>query len=210
MSFNIRQLDKLDYDDVEPILPAYIDAILDEFVTSKVGQVYVKGHPEGGGWIGTFIEIGYMYGELTLPKMTKGAVQELMEYTLPRKITLMDPSEVEDAIPELVAFWTFLKEDYKLRSAGAIANYLQSIETKFTDWMFDSARGGLAKSFVTQGMAAGHDMTTEEGLQAFQEEYNQGIRSGKSPSLPMPNMLMPPEAASATIPMTEPPADVRA
>ena len=210
MSFNIRQLDKLDYDDVEPILPAYIDAILDEFVTSKVGQVYVKGHPEGGGWIGTFIEIGYMYGELTLPKMTKGAVQELMEYTLPRKITLMDPSEVEDAIPELVAFWTFLKEDYKLRSAGAIANYLQSIETKFTDWMFDSARGGLAKSFVTQGMAAGHDMTTEEGLQAFQEEYNQGIRSGKSPSLPMPNMLMPPETASATIPMTEPPADVRA
>ncbi|MEO0886515.1 MAG: hypothetical protein AAFY54_11340, partial [Cyanobacteria bacterium J06648_10] len=108
MPFNIRQLDKLDYDDVEPILPDYIDAALDEFVTSKVGQAYVKKHPEGGGWIGTFIEMGYFYGELTLPRMTKGAVQQLMEYTLPRKITLMDRSEAADAIPELVAFWTFL------------------------------------------------------------------------------------------------------
>ncbi|MEL7069876.1 MAG: hypothetical protein AAGN15_14650 [Cyanobacteria bacterium J06581_3] len=209
MSFKIRQLDKLDYDDVEPILPDYIDAALDEFVTSKVGQAYVKKHPEGGGWIGTFIEMGYLYGELTLPRMTKGAVQQLMEYTLPRKITLMDRSEAADAIPELVAFWTFLKEDYKLRSAGAIAKYLQSIEDKFADWMFDPARGGMAKSFITQGMAAGHDMTTEEGLKAFQEEYNQGIRAGDRPPLAMPNMRMPSDTAPATVPMTEPPPEVR-
>lgn len=206
MSFNIRQLDKLDYDDVEPILPAYINAALDEFVTSKVGAAYVEANPEGGGWIGTFIELGYLYQELTLPKMTKGAVQQLMEYTLPRKITLMDPSEAEDAIPELVAFWTFLKEDYKLRSAGAIAKYLQSIEDKFVGWMFDPARGGMAKSFITQGVAAGYDMTTEEGIKAFQEEYNKGIRSGERSPLTPPTMAMP----SETLPMTEPPPEVKA
>ncbi|MEL7331018.1 MAG: hypothetical protein AAFN12_02155, partial [Cyanobacteria bacterium J06560_2] len=64
MSFNIRQLDKLDYDDVEPILPDYINAVIDEFVVSKVGKAYVKAYPEGGGWIGTFIEMGYFYQEL--------------------------------------------------------------------------------------------------------------------------------------------------
>ncbi len=209
MSFNIRQLDNLDYDDVEPILPDYINAALDEFVTSKVGKAHVKAYPEGGGWIGTFIEMGYFYGELTLPKMTKGGVQQLMEYTLPRKITLSDRSEATEAIPELVAFWTFLKEDYRLRSAGAIAKYLQSIEDKFADWMFDPARGGIAKSFITQGIAAGYDMTTEEGMKAFQEEYNKGIRTGERAPLTAPSMVLP-DTAPDTVPMTEPPPEVRA
>ncbi|MEL6940995.1 MAG: hypothetical protein AAFO84_17610, partial [Cyanobacteria bacterium J06598_1] len=137
--------------------------------------------------------------------MTKGDVQQLMEYTLPRKITLMDPSEAQDAIPELVAFWTFLKENYKLRSAGAIAKYLLSIEDKFSGWMFDPARGGIAKSFITQGLAAGFDMETEEGMQAFQAEYNRGLKAGERP--PLTGL---PQGLTQKVPMTAPPPEAAA
>ena len=199
MPFNVRLLDQLSYDEVEPLLEDYIADAINQFAGSKVGQVYVKAHPEGGGdWISTFIEMAYLYHECTLPKLTKGDVQQLMENTLPRKITLLDRRETENAITELVAFWNFLKADYKLRSAGAIAKYLTSIEGKFTDWMFDPARGGIAKSFITQGIEAGYDMTNQADLSAFQAAYNEGIRSGdRAPLIPLETPAQMPASLSS-------------
>lgn len=65
MPFNIRQLDNLSYDDVEPILDDYISGALEEFANSPEGEAHIKSYPEGGGWIGIFIELGYNYGETT-------------------------------------------------------------------------------------------------------------------------------------------------
>ncbi|MBE9140953.1 hypothetical protein IQ254_27770 [Nodosilinea sp. LEGE 07088] len=121
MAFKIHQLDNLDYDDAEPLLEDYIYRALEDFANSKAGKAHIKLNPEAGDWIGTFIELAYLYGGYTLPKMTKGNVQEVMEYTLPRKLTLFDPSDTDGAIDELVAFWTFLDEVHWLRSAKAIA-----------------------------------------------------------------------------------------
>ncbi len=178
MTFNIRQLDNLTYDDVEPILGDYIQGAIEQFVNSPEGKVYVESHPKGGGWIGTFIELAYIYNGLTLPKMTKGDVQALMEYTLPRKLTIFDPAEAEDAIPELMAFWHFLQREYQFRSAGAILKYLATLESKFPAMMCDPSRGGIAKTFAMMGHQAGFDMTTPEGIQAFQEQYNANLQSG--------------------------------
>ena len=199
MAFNIHRLDNLDFDDAEPLLEEYIISAIEAFVESAVGRDYTKDHPEGGNWIGTFMEMAYLYEGLTLPKMTKSSVQSIMEYTLPRKLTLLDPSDTDDAIPELAAFWTFLKQEYKLRSAGAIAKYLLSIQDKFRDWMFDSSRGGISKQFVIKGMEAGYDMTTPEGAAAFQAEYNERIKTEPQAAIrPMP-----------MYPMTAPPPDVQ-
>ncbi|ANV85901.1 hypothetical protein AWQ21_15335 (plasmid) [Picosynechococcus sp. PCC 7003] len=183
MTFPIRQLDNLDYDKAELLLEDYISAAIQSFVDSETGQEYIKTHPEGGSWIGTFIEMAYIYGGYTLSKMTKGNVQEVMEYILPRKLTLLDPSDTDDAIDELVAFWTYLHREYKLRSANAIVKYLRSIKDQFPKWMFDPERSGMAKSFTLQGLEAGYDMTTQEGLQAFQAEYNRNL-SQQSPAIP--------------------------
>jgi hypothetical protein len=186
MAFNLRQLDNLDYDDVEPLLEGYIHGALEDFANSTIGKAHIEQNPEGGNWIGTFIEFAYLYGGYTLPKMTKANVQEVMEYTLPRKLTLLDPSDTDGAIDELVVFWTFLDEVHRLRSAKAIAKYLRSIETKFPQWMFDPNRGGMAKSFLTQGMAAGFDMTTQAGVDAFREEYNRNLAvPPQPPTMPM-------------------------
>lgn len=175
MAFNLRQLDNLSYDEVEPILDAYINNAIQEFVNSPEGEAHTKNYPNGGYWIGTFIEFGYNYGETTLAKMTKGDVQMLMESTLPRKITILDPSEADDAIPELTAFWRFLQRQYNLRSANAIVRYLESIFSQFPSMMSDPARGGIAKTFMMMGHQSGFDMTNSEGIQAFQQQYNAGL-----------------------------------
>jgi Plasmid pRiA4b ORF-3-like protein len=200
MIFDIRVLDNRSYDEVEPLLQDYIEDAIEEFADSETGQTYFADDREGGQWIGTFIEMAYLYGGWTLSKMTKANVQEVMEYILPRKLTLLDPSDTDNAIPELVAFWTYLKQEYKFRSAGAIAKYLLSIEKKFRGWMFDPARGGITKNFMLQGMNAGYDMTTPEGREAFQTIFNEQMKAN-----PQARPLMP----SSTVPMTAPPKEVK-
>jgi len=179
MEFNIDQLSHLDYDDAYALLPDYLDDLVEQFAKSTEGEAYAQPHPNFGRWIAYFTELAYVYEGFTLSKMTKANVQIIMEDVLPRKITLSKRSEAADAIPELVAFWNFLKQEYNFRNAGAITTYLTSIEGKFTDWMFDPAKGGMAKSFIMGGMKAGFDMTTQEGLTAFQQAYNQKILSEK-------------------------------
>lgn len=177
MTFDINQLNNLEYDDAEPLLENYINSLIEQFAESPEGKAYAQEHPEFGGWIDHFIEMSYNYEGLTLPKMTKTNVQVVMEHLFPRKVTLLDRADAEDAIPELVAFWDFLKREYNIRSAGAITTYLSSIKDKFTDWMFEPARGGMAKNFFMSGMQAGFDMTTQEGLNSFQIDYNQKLIS---------------------------------
>ena len=220
MAFNIRLLDKLSYDEVEPLLFGYINDVIQAFVDSDLGQAQVKADPEGGQWIGTFIEMAYQYGEMTLPRMTKADVEVVMEQILPAKLTLPDRSDCDDAISELVAFWTFLKQEYKLRSAGAIAKYLSSIEGKFTDWMFDPHRGGISKRFILQGLEAGYDMQTQEGVEAFQKVYNDRLATDPSARLDRPEGMMLGGMASNVVdltgranemlvPMEAPPDDVK-
>ncbi|MGF1601565.1 MAG: hypothetical protein ACFCU8_06000, partial [Thermosynechococcaceae cyanobacterium] len=192
MPFNIRLLDRLSFDEAEPLLEDYIIDTINLFLASKVGDNHVRAYPQGGYWIGTFIEFAYMYGEMTLPKMTQGDVQAMMEDILPRKITLQEPSEADDAVPELVAFWTFLKQEYKFKSAGAIIKYLQSIKDKFSGWMFDPDRGGIAKNFMMQAIQQGYDITNQDELTTFQAEYNQHLKANPQDALPTVPMVAPP------------------
>ncbi len=180
MAFNIHQLDNLSYEDAEPLLDDYIEDIIDEFVESEVGQAHIKSYPEGGYWIGMFIEMGYNYLDHTLPTMTLRDTKTLMQDILPRKLILMNPKEADDAIPELMAFWHFLQENYKIRNAGPIRKYLRSIESKFRDWMSDDSRGSFVKQFAMQGMAEGFDMTTQGGLDAFKDAYNKQLAQQRS------------------------------
>ena len=191
MTFNLRQLDNLSYDDVEPILENYIHSAIDEFISSPEGEEYLQNYGGGGTWIRDLIDFGYNYGETTLSQMTKGDVQTLMEHTLPRKITLFDPTEAEDAIPELVAFWRFLQRQYNLRSAAAIVKYLESLAPKFPAMMSDPKRGGIAKAFLMMGQQSGFDMTTPEGVEAFQQQYNDNPESARADwiSNAMSNMM---------------------
>ncbi|NJK69930.1 MAG: hypothetical protein HC789_19895 [Microcoleus sp. CSU_2_2] len=173
--FNIRQLNGLDYDEAEPLLEDYQNTLIELFVNSPEGEEYCKTYPDVGFWISQFIYYGFGYEGFTLPRMKVEDVETVVEELFPRKVTLLSPEEGENAIPELLAFWQFLKREFKLRNATSIIKYLREIESEFGDIMDDSSKFGLAKSFFTLGHQAGFDMTTGEGLTQFQELYNASI-----------------------------------
>jgi hypothetical protein len=76
MTFNIRQLDNLDYDEAEPLLEDYITGAIEEYINSPEGEAYYQEKQEGCGWIATLIELGYLYEGYTLATMTKADVQD--------------------------------------------------------------------------------------------------------------------------------------
>ena len=187
MSFDINLLDDLDddldYDDVEPLIENYIDDIVKQFSQSPEGQAHAVQYPEIGSWIFYLIDFGYKYEGFVLSQMTKDDMKTMMEDLLPRKVALANKSEAEDAVPELVAFWSFLEREYNFKNAKGIINYLLSINDKFPDWMFDPARGGIAKNFFLSGIEAGFDMSSQEGMNTFKEIYNTQL--DKKSLLPM-------------------------
>jgi hypothetical protein len=184
MPFDLYQLDSAGYEEAEDLLDEYIGQIIHLFAESTEGQTYSEEHPNLGRWVGSFLSYGYRYEGYTLPSMSEANVDLLMDELLPRKITVMDASQAEDAVPELMAFWSFLQREYALENAGDILTYLASIKHKFPQWMVDPARAGMAKGFMMGGMKAGFDMTTPEGATAFQMAYNNQLlaeQTSKSP-----------------------------
>lgn len=180
MTFDLHQLDNLEFDENNELIHEYVQEAIQAFADSPEGQAYSEEHPDFGGWIRSFIDFGYSYEGFTLPKMTKADADLLMGSLLPRKITLMNASEADDAGSELIAFWSWLKREYKLKNADSIIAYLDSIKDQFPQWMVDPNRAGMAKSFMMGGMQAGFDMTTQEGLNAFQMAYNAQQLSDRS------------------------------
>lgn len=178
MNFNINQLDEIEYDgshESEEALEKYQAFILEEFALSPEGQERIKADPGMGFWIAQLIYYGFGYIGVTLPQMDEQDVNEIITDLFPRKISLSSPEDAEDAIPELLAFWQFLKSKYKLSNADIIINLLVKIEPKFNDIMNDSSKFGMAKSFMTMGQKAGFDMTDQNQMNEFIQTYNENM-----------------------------------
>ena len=181
MSFELDSLDELEFDQADRKLDDYMDELSYLFSQSPEGQTYQQQYPDSGGWVISFLDLGYRYEGVTPTTMTQREVGLLMEEVLPRKITLRSAEEAEDAVPELIAFWSYLEREYQLSHAGAIINYLRGIAGQFGGWMMDPQRAGMAKSFMMGGMQAGFDMSSQQGLNEFQAVYNAQLL-GASPS----------------------------
>ncbi len=178
MSFDIHQLDKLDEWD-EEAFEEYQDTLLDLFLQSEEGQAHLQEFPErdAGFWASQLMHYGYNYLGLTLPQMSKADVEEIVTELFPRKISLLSPDDADDGIPELVAFWRYLKREHALRQANAVIRLLQRIAPDFVSILNDPARFGMAKSFMMMGHSAGFDMTNEEDINEFIQLYNASLAS---------------------------------
>ena len=199
MAFDIRQLDKLEEYD-EEAFDKYQDALLDQFLDSLEGQARLAEDPDMGFWAAQFIYYGYGYLGYTLPQTTDAIADEIVTGLFPRKISILSPDDADDTIPELIAFWQFLKREYGLRNADAVLRRLRKIAPDFKDIMNDPSRFGMAKSFFTMGQASGFDMTSEEGMGEFVQLYNTSIAGslpdeggfpGLLPGMPNPFPGMP-------------------
>jgi hypothetical protein len=189
MSFDIRQLDKADPDDSdqEEALAAYQDALIERLYNSPEGQAFSTAHPETemGFWAAQLMYYGYAYVGVTIPQMTVSDVEEIVTELFPRKISLFSADEADDAIPELVALWQFLKREYQLSNADSILQYLHQIEPEFKAIIMDSSKFGMAKSLFMMGHSAGYDMTDKQDIDKFMMAYNANVLAqGPDPALP--------------------------
>ena len=180
MSVDLYRLDSIqDNDTAIAALPDFVEELVEEFAPSPEGKAYLKAHPEMseylGSWIDSLLYFGYAYESLTLPHLNAENVELIVTKLFPRKISLLNPEEAETTIPELIAFWKFLKREYQHPQATPIIKFLKQIQPKFAGIMNDPSNFGIAKSFFTSGEASGFEMTTEEGIKAFQEHYNNNL-----------------------------------
>ena len=125
MTFDIHQLDNVEFGDsvAEQALNEYQDAVLDQFINSPEGQARLEADPGLGFWSAQLIDYGYSYIGVTLPQMRVRDINEIVTGLFPRKITVASPEAVEDTIPELLAFWRFLKSAYGLTNAEPYCNF---------------------------------------------------------------------------------------
>ncbi len=90
----------------------------------------------------------------------------------PRKVSC-EPSSAPEIVEELRAFWSFVRREFGLPNADECLAILDEEMSRILERELANPRNfGMAKSFVMSGMAAGFDMTTEEGMGAFTRVYN--------------------------------------
>ena len=185
MSFDIHQLEDLDFAEDEDALYEYQDELLNLFANSPEGQSRAKEDPGMAFWARVLIDYGFSYTGATIPQMTEDNVEELLTDIFPRKVSLSAPEDADGGIPSLIAFWEYLKREYKLANADDILGYLHSVKPEqFKKWMNDTSRFGMAKSIFTMGKNAGFDMTDEEDSAAFINLWNANLRlSGQNDPL---------------------------
>jgi len=175
---DLHMLDDFDdwEDDEEVVIEQYVDELMDEFIESPEGKELLEMVDSVGFMIHSFIDYGYMYEGYTLPTMSAGNAEFVLEVLLPRKISLSEPAHADEGLLELIAFWTFLDRVYRPPKAKSILNYLRSVSPEhFRRIMFDPSRAGMAKSFFMGGQQAGFDMSDQEEMDAFMHLYNQQI-----------------------------------
>jgi len=191
MDFDIHQLDHRDRESEDSFekFEAFQQALLEKFAESPEGQERLKADPDMGFWAGQLMYYADQYEGAVLPKMTVGDVRTVVTDLFPGKISLLSPEQADDAIPELIAFWKYLKREFNLPQANAVLTFLREVEPDFPGMMNDPSNFGMAKSFFMMGRAAGYDMTTKEGMNAFMAAYNAGLSARRT--LPQPRMPMP-------------------
>jgi hypothetical protein len=176
MSFDIYRFEDFDFADEEDALYEYQDELLNLFANSPEGQSRAKEDPSMTFWARVLIDYGFGYTGATIPQMTEDNVEELLTDIFPRKVSLNAPEDADGGIPSLIAFWEYLKREYKLANADDILGYLHSVKPEqFKKWMNDTSRFGMAKSIFTMGQNAGFDMTDEEGSAAFINLWNASL-----------------------------------
>ncbi len=103
----------------------------------------------------------------TIATLGPSELREIIFDIIPRKMSI-DASEASAIIEENLAFFVFLKREHRLEQADACLRVLGGdAVTKLEAALSDPSKFGMAKSFVMQGRAAGFDMQTPSGIDAW-------------------------------------------
>jgi hypothetical protein len=142
------------------------------------------------------IDLAANYNGVAPATMSPSDFDEVLFELFPRKVSV-EPEQASAIVNELKAFWQFLHRQYGLGNAAEIEATLGPAAVKRLEReLADPRNYGMAKSFFMAGKQAGFDMTTEEGLAAFQLIYNSQLANGGPLPASLPDYFEEDEAPS--------------
>ena len=149
MSVNLYQLDRIaDYDLAIVALDGFIAELTTEFIASIEGKAYLEAYPTAieyiGSWIERLLYFGYVCESVTLSNMTTSSVEAIVTQVFPQEISKLNPTEAHTVIPELKAFWQFIRREYKHPQASEIIESLRQLSPRFEDATNDIQHCDLA------------------------------------------------------------------
>jgi hypothetical protein len=149
----------------------YIDGLMEEFANSPEAQP-IREASGNVGWAGSMMDFAINYIGSTPVTMSLPDFNEVVFDLFPRKLST-GAENADPIITELRAFWNFVHRQYGLGNAEQILSSLDEGATdRLREKLADPANFGMAKSMFMMGSKSGFDMTTPEGLAAFQAAYN--------------------------------------
>lgn len=170
-----------DAEDDEVDLDEIVDELIESFCASPEATA-VEDPAELRFWAGELVRLGLAYGHGSPAVWDENNIEEILTELLPRKLTIGSAAEAEDAVPAFRTFFRWASRVAFLPYADEIDATLEEYEPDFPSMMMDERRFGLAKSFLLKGVAAGFDMSTEEGVAAFVEHQDRQRPIGATPS----------------------------
>lgn len=180
MKFDIHQYDNLNDELSEKRFEKYKKALVKDFLKSEEGAALLAQDSGAGGWVSLTVDYGYNYIGVFPTQMSRVEVNEILTNLFPRKVAVSAKEEIDEVIPELLAFWNYMKREHEPPHATSILRFLKKIEPDFYEIMNDSSRFGMGKSMVAMGTEMGFDMTDETDLQRFMLHYNERIANTAS------------------------------
>lgn len=168
MSFNIYQLDELETFD-ENALWNYRDSLIRLFTQSPDGLAY------SGFWVDNLVYYGYVQLGVTLPHMTVEHVDYVVTKLFPVNVSLNAPEQADGAVPELLAFWHYLRFEYDLPQADAISVYLADLGPKFRGIMTSPQRLDVAQAAPVASQPDDYELTEDEDADEFEDDYDDDL-----------------------------------
>jgi hypothetical protein len=183
MEFDICQLNSLVDDEDYELLEKYQEHLIKGYLESAEGELYQAQYPalKPRYWIEQLIYLGYNYIGISLGAMEVLEIEEILTELFPSKITLSSAEEAHEIIPEILSFWTFIQQKYKLDTDNKILNYLKKINDKYVDIMNDRSKFGFAKRLVSGDLSDPFDELEMYRQQALARD-NLAVASQRAPT----------------------------
>ncbi len=173
-NFDINQFVKGEIEPQSKEVLRYIEQLTALFEQSPEAQAVLQEDREADlWWAEAMLDYAMNYLGVSPPKMKADDLQEVLYGLFPAKVATPDGFDGKMVVRVLRAFWSFIKREFGLPSAGVCLKVLdERAAGRLNRAMSDPSLFGMAKSFVMRGKALGYDTSTEEGFDEWVQAYN--------------------------------------
>ena len=143
---------------------AWLDELIHRFYESPEAAVLLD---LDGSFLDLILRLALDYEGVVPADIDSGTLQVLLLHLFPRKVSI-DPNTAGALVREAEAFFRFAGREFGAERAEQCCRVLdERLAAELARRLGDPSRFGMAKSFFGAGKAAGFDMSSQQGLDAF-------------------------------------------